>query len=197
MSTSTNEIHKAAIVLSSLPKQQAAQLLSRLDFRRVEAVSIEIAKLGSIAGDEQEQVIREFARSRPFGFLENVAAEDLLAFIAEEHPQTIALIASHLSPSKAAALLIGLPGEQQSAVICRIARMGHASPHAVHDVEQELEHRLAPVIAGHSEPANGIARAAEILGAIDPDQRRELLDNLAEDDPDLAGEIRHRILGFE
>jgi flagellar motor switch protein FliG len=234
---SSNAIHKAAILLLSLPHKQAAQLLARLDPKHVEAVSVEMAGLGSVAGDEQKQVIHEFAQTRlddpagcsggldlvqgllkealgrhaagtlhsvrrsleslPFGFLEQVHPDDLLGFIAEEHPQTIALILSYVSPSQAAAILSGLPGEQQSAVICRIARMGHASQQAVHDVETELERRMAPVIAGRVEPASGIARVAEILAAIDADPQRELLDNLADDDPDLAAEIRRTMLECE
>ena len=63
----TNELRKAAILLMSLPQPEAAQLLAKLDHRQVEAVSIEIAKLGSVAGDEQAQVIQDFANSNPTG----------------------------------------------------------------------------------------------------------------------------------
>ena len=59
------DIHKAAVLLMSLPQQQAAQLLSKLEPKQVEAVSIEIAKMGAIGGDEQQSVIEEFANVSP------------------------------------------------------------------------------------------------------------------------------------
>ena len=63
MSAST--LRKAAVLLTSLPQEEAAQIMSKLTSKQVEQVSIEIAKLGSIMGDEQESVINEFADVRP------------------------------------------------------------------------------------------------------------------------------------
>ena len=61
----TTDVRKAAILLMSLPDDQAAQLLTKLDQKQVEAVSIEIAKLSDISGDEQEQVIQDFGNANP------------------------------------------------------------------------------------------------------------------------------------
>src|SRR3712207_2396832 len=58
-------LRKAAILLMSLPQEEAAQLLSKLQPKQVEAVSIEIAKLGTIGGEEQQAVINEFADITP------------------------------------------------------------------------------------------------------------------------------------
>src|SRR5690242_7574962 len=63
--SNTNYLRKAAILLMSLPQEEAAKLLSKLDPKQVEVVSIEIAKLGRLGGDEQETVINEFADSNP------------------------------------------------------------------------------------------------------------------------------------
>ena len=150
----TSDIHKAAILLMSMPDDQAAQLLTRLEPKQVEAVSIEIAKISNISGEEQEQVIQEFGSANPnalsgrvgglevaknlveralgkganttldnfrqsiealpFGFLQKVDSQNLLTFIIDEHPQTIALILSHVPPSQAADILSGLPAEQHA-----------------------------------------------------------------------------------
>lgn len=61
----TTDVRKAAILLMSLPDDMAAQLLTKLDQKQVEAVSIEIAKISGISGDEQEQVIQEFGNVNP------------------------------------------------------------------------------------------------------------------------------------
>ena len=149
----TTDIRKAAVLLMSLPDDQAAQLLGKLEPKQVEAVSIEIAKLGGVSGEEQESTIQEFATANPtalggstggldvakslveralgksagstldnvrqsiealpFGFLQKVDSQNLLTFIIDEHPQTIALILSRLPPLQAAEIISGLPSERQ------------------------------------------------------------------------------------
>lgn len=59
------DLRKAAVLLMSLPEESAAQLMSKLDKKQVESVSIEIAKLGFLSGSEQEAIIREFAEANP------------------------------------------------------------------------------------------------------------------------------------
>ena len=60
-----SEVRKAAILLMSLPEDQAVQLMAKSTSKQVEQVSIEIAKLGRLTGDEQEVVIHEFADANP------------------------------------------------------------------------------------------------------------------------------------
>jgi flagellar motor switch protein FliG len=231
------EVRKAAILLMSLPMDQAAQLLSKLDPKQVELVSIEIAKLGFVHGEEQEQIIQEFARANPnamaggkgglevakslveqalgkaasatletvrhsiealpFGFLQKVDSQNLLTFITDEHPQTIALILSHLPPSQAADIISGLPPDRQLSVIRRVAMMGQTSPEIISEVETGLEHRMASVMSQQFEKAGGVPCVAEILNVIDRATERNLLENLAQDDPELVEEIRRLMFVFE
>ncbi|HUT93099.1 MAG TPA: flagellar motor switch protein FliG [Thermoguttaceae bacterium] len=233
----TSEIRKAAILLTSLPEDQAAQLLGRLEPKQVAAVSIEIAKLGNIAPEEQELAIVDFAHANPnaltggkggldvartlveralgkaagatldtvrqsiealpFGFLQKVDSQNLLTFIVDEHPQTIALILSHVPPSQAADILSGLPGPRQMSVVRRIATMGQTSPEIIQEVERGLENRMASVMSQQFEKAGGVENVAEILNVIDRATERSLLENLAQEDPDLVEEIRRLMFVFE
>jgi len=233
----SSELRKAAVLLMSLPQEQAAELLGKLDTSQVEAVSIEIAKLGAIGGDEQEQAILDFAHANPnalaggtggldvakslveqalgkaagatldnvrqsiealpFGFLQKVDSQNLLTFIIDEHPQTIALILSHLPSSQAADIISGLPAERQLSVVRRIAMMGQTSPEIIQEVETGLEHRMASVMSQQFENAGGVASVAEILNVIDRATERNLLENLAQEDPDLVEEIRRLMFVFE
>jgi flagellar motor switch protein FliG len=233
----SQDIRKAAVLLTSLPQEQAAMLMSKLSPKQVEAVSIEIAKLDTIPGEEQEQVIQEFANANPtalaggtgglnvakslleqalgknanaaldnvrqslealpFGFLQKVDAQNLLTFIIDEHPQTIALILSHMSPQQAASVLSGLPAERQLSVTRRIATMGQTSPEIIQEVEKGLEHRMASVMSQQFENAGGVQAVAEILNVIDRATERSLLENLAQEDPDLVEEIRRLMFVFE
>src|SRR5271166_907998 len=233
----STDIRKAAILLMSLPDEQAAQLMSKLEPKQVEAVSIEIAKLGSVTGDEQETTIHEFASANPssmamragglevakqlvekalgksaavtldnvrqsidappFGFLQKVDNQNLLTFIMDEHPQTIALILSHLQPQQAAEIIKGLPAERQLSVIRRVATMGQTSPEIIKEVERGLEHRMSSVVSQQFEKAGGVPNVANMLNVIDRATERSLLENLSREDPELVEEIRRLMFVFD
>lgn len=233
----SNNVRKAAVLVMSLPEEQAGQLLSKLTPKQVEAVSIEIAKLGRVPVEEQEAVINEFADSNPaalgsnvgglelarslvekalgknasdtldnvrqsiealpFGFLKKVDPQNLLTFIIDEHPQTIALILSHLNPNYGAQIIAGLPTERQLAVIRRIANMGQTNPEVIREVELGLESRMSSVMSQSFENAGGVSSVAEILNVTDRATERSLLENLAQEDPDLVEEIRRLMFVFD
>ncbi|MDZ7619952.1 MAG: flagellar motor switch protein FliG, partial [Patescibacteria group bacterium] len=207
MTPSSPSVRKAAVLLMSLPENQAAQIMSRLEPKQLETVSIEIAKTAAFTGEEQESVIQEFARSNPaaltgragglalartlvegalgknagttlesvrqsiealpFGFLQKVDSQNLLTFIIDEHPQTIALILCHVPPVQAADIISGLPAERQLSVIRRIATMSQTSPEIIKEVESGLEHRMASVMSQQFEAAGGVSSVAEILNVTD------------------------------
>ncbi len=232
-----NSIRKAAVLLMSLPEDQAAQVLGKLTPKQVEAVTIEIARLGDISGDEQELVINEFADSNPtslsgskggleaakslvekamgknagntldnvrqqiealpFGFLQKVDSQNLLTFIIDEHPQTIALILSHIPATQAANIIAGLPSDRQLSVIRRVAMMGQTNPEIIQEVERGLENRMSSVMSQQFEAAGGVPTVAEILNVADRATERTLLENLAQEDPDLVEEIRRLMFVFE
>ena len=131
----------------------------------------------------------------PFKFLNKVPSQALLASIREEHAQTIALILTHLTPSKAAEVLKGLPADKQLAVTRRIATMGDASPETLQQLERGLETRLSQDV-GHAGDA-GAAAASKILNRVDRATEKSILDSLQEEDPDLAHDIRRRMFVFE
>jgi len=230
-------VRRAAVLLTTLPQDDAAKLISILDPKQVEAVTIEIARLDVISGEEQETVIREFAdanpntwgggaggidvakklveqalgsrasgtldnvrqqiEAQPFGFLHKVDSQNLLTFIIDEHPQTIALILSHLPPQQAASVMAGLPTDRQLSVIRRVASMGQTNPEIIREVERGLESRMASVMSQQFETAGGVPRVAEILNVTDRATERSLLENLAQESPDLVEEIRRLMFVFD
>lgn len=231
------DLRKAAILLMSLPEQTAAQLLSKLEPKQVEAVSIEIAKMGAISGEEQQGAIEEFANANPkqltgrfgglelakslveqalgkaagvtlenvrqsieampFGFLQKVDSQNLLTFIIDEHPQTIAVILCHLPAPQAAEIMRGLPPDRQIAVIRRIAIMGQTSPEIIDEVERGLQNRMSSVMSQQYENAGGVGAVAEILNVIDRATERSLLENLGQEDAELVEEIRRLMFVFD
>ncbi len=100
----------------------------------------------SLPPDLARKIIEEVGQtiqSAPFAFLQKAESENLLTFIQEEHPQTIALILAHLKPAKASEVLVGLPAQKQVEVVRRIANMEQTNPEVIKEVERGLEHRLS------------------------------------------------------
>jgi len=141
--------------------------------------------------------IEQSIRQTPFSFLVNADSENLLAFILDEHPQTIALILSHLSSQQATEILAGLPSEKQIDVVRRIANMEQTNPEVIREVESGLESRLAAVVSQKLEKAGGVDTVAEILNLSDRSTERSILESLEEEDPDLVEQIRRLMFVFE
>ena len=232
-----NNIRKAAVFLVSIPKEQAKEILIRLDPKQVEVVMTEISRIGLVTPEEQENVIREFSRANPsklvgsiggfgiaqelaeaalgadgtaiidgvrssleaipFGFLQKIEPDNLLTFITDEHPQTIALIVTHLNPIQGAGVINGLPPERQLAVIRRIATMQQTNPEIIKEVEKGLENRMSSLMNQKLERAGGVDSVAEIMNVIDRGTGRTIMENLAQDDPELVEDIRRLMFVFE
>ena len=152
--------------------------------------------LGKKAGGTLDNV-RQSIEAIPFGFLKNVDSQNLLTFLIDEHPQTIAMILSHLRPQQAADVVAGLPADRQLAVVRRVANMGQTSPEIIDEVERALEQRMSSVMSQQFENAGGVSSVAEILNVTDRATERTLLENLAQEDPDLVEEIRRLMFVFE
>src|SRR6185295_16248257 len=118
-------------------------------------------------------------------------------FIIDEHPQTIALILCHLPPSYGAEIIAGLPSDRQLAVIRRVATMGQTNPEIIQEVERGLESRMSSVMSQQFEKAGGVPTVAEILNVTDRATERSLLENLAQEDPELVEQIRRLMFVFE
>lgn len=141
--------------------------------------------------------VRQSIEGLPFGFLQKVDSQHLLTFLVDEHPQTIALILSHIPPAQASSIISGLPADRQIAVIRRVAMMQQTSPEIIQTVEKGLERRMANVMSQQFENAGGAAAVAEILNVTDRATARTILENLAQEDPDLVEEIRRSMFVFE
>ncbi len=201
-----SDLRKAAVVLLSLSRQRTAELLGRLGPARSAMVGEEMARLGRLDRDEQAAVVREFTtagtarpkasdseRPQPFHFLHDTKPKTLSDLLAEERPQSIALVLSHLPVDLAAETLDALPTERQTSVVRRIATMDRPSPEVIRDVETAIQRRLSD--GTRPRAGGGIANVVKMLGAMRPAGERRLLGELAQVDPGLLREIRRTMFG--
>ena len=143
------------------------------------------------------QQISQQVRKTPFAFLQKAEAENLLTFIQDEHPQTIALIVSHLAFNKASEILAGLPGPKQIEVVKRVANMEQTNPEVISEVERGLEARLANMLSQSYEKIGGVETVAEMLNLTDRTTEKGIMEGLEAEDPDLVEQIRRLMFVFE
>ena len=164
-----------------------------LDYvRRVMVDALDPRTAERILGQIQTQV-----QKTPFSFLQKAESENLLTFIQDEHPQTIALIVCHLQHHKAAEIISGLPLQKQVEVIKRIANMDQTNPEVIREVERGLESRLSNMLMQSAEKAGGVETVAEILNLADRSSEKAIMEGLETEDPDLVEQIRRLMFVFE
>ncbi len=147
--------------------------------------------------DRVLQQIQTQVQKKPFSFLQRAESENLLTFIQDEHPQTIALILCHLPHHKASEILVGLPMQKQIEVIKRVANMEQTNPDVIKEVERGLEVRLANMLMQSMEKAGGVPTVAEILNLADRATEKSIMEGLETEDPDLVEQIRRLMFVFE
>lgn len=134
---------------------------------------------------------------RPFEFLRRTAPEQIVAFLRNEAPQTVALVVANLHTTLAAQVLSNHPEEDQAEIAMRIAKMGETSPEVVKQVEEVMRAKLATVVQNEYTATGGVKSLAEILNHADRPTERNVLDSLTETDEELAAEVRRLLFVFE
>lgn len=154
----------------------------------------------ALGGDKATEVIGKLTASlqvKPFEFIRKTEASQLLNFIQDEHPQTIALILSYLSASHSSAIISALPPDRQADVAKRIALMDRTSPDVIKEVEKVLESKLASLVNQDYTIIGGVDQVVEILNAVDRGTEKHIMENLEIEEPELADEIRKKMFVFE
>jgi flagellar motor switch protein FliG len=134
----------------------------------------------------------------PFGFLNKAEPRQVLSFVQNEHPQTIALVLAHLHAGLASQILSGLASELQADVAHRIAVMDRTSPEIIRQVEAALERKLSSVLQpSELSVVGGVQPLIDIINRSDRATERLIMEGLEGRSPELAEEVRRRMFMFE
>jgi flagellar motor switch protein FliG len=137
------------------------------------------------------------AESASFAALQKVDPQQLAKFIHAEHPQTIALILSHLNPSQAAGLLGSLPMELRGDVALRMASLDQISPEIIAKIAALITGKLKALGDVSREAYGGVNAVAEMFNRLDSNTSREILDRIEQTDANLVETIRQLMFVFE
>ena len=218
-------VQKAAILLIALGPDKSSNVFKHLKEDEIEQLTLEIANTRSVSPAMKDAVLDEFyevclaqqyiaeggigyakdvigkltasLQVRPFEFVRKTDASQLLNFIQDEHPQTIALILSYLSSNQASAIISALSPEKQTDVAKRIAQMDRTSPDVIKEVEKVLEQKLASLVNQDYTIVGGVDSIVDILNTVDRGTEKHIMESLEIEDPELADEIRKKMFVFE
>jgi flagellar motor switch protein FliG len=153
--------------------------------------------VGPDSADEILASLTAKGEFRPFEFLRRTPPEQIRTFLADEAPQTIALVLASLYSGLSGRVLAELPAELQTDVAARIALMGETNPEVINDVDAGLRLKLSAISTKEFASPGGVDSLAEILNSAGRSAERTVIEGLAAQDPVLADQVRLRMFTFE
>lgn len=156
--------------------------------------------VNAFGAEKADSIVRRVVTAMqvvPFDFLRKADPSQILSFIQEEHPQTIALILAWLPAGSAADILGKLPGELRADVAGRIAMMDQTPPDVIRRVEQVLEKKVSSVLSQDMTQAGGPKALVDLLNRVDRSTERFILDGLMDTNPELAEAVKNMMFVFE
>jgi flagellar motor switch protein FliG len=203
-------------------EEDAKKILNSLSRSERELVKKHLSQMGMISQDVVEKVAKEFTEmARPAKFsqikyasmsgeeagssvmssnlehLQSLETDRLIQLIKDEHPQTIAIIIVHLKTETASKILSGLPDEIKTDVAFRIANLDRVESGMIEEIDKVFEDVLKNSKGSASREAGGVGRLAEILNQVDGVSGEMILNEIEENDSELADQIKQRMFVFE
>jgi flagellar motor switch protein FliG len=216
---------KAAILVHALGWDVVAPMMSQLSKEERNLIFKLQSKMGTVSAELVEGVAKEFLekvtppaavdstakrgqrggsddllddqRSQALKTIQALEPDTLIQLIQNEHPQTISLIVAHLNPHMAGNIMARLPDALKIDVACRIATLDKVSSGMLEEIDQAFAEILANKQTAATQKAGGVSRLAEILNIIDGATAEQIMEEIEENDPDLADEIRQNMFVFD
>ena len=153
--------------------------------------------MGSNRATEMFNNLSSALSAARFDFLRRTDPAEVVQFVKDEHPQTIALVVVHLPAEQASIVLSQLPPELHAEVIHRIAVMDRITPEVIGEVESILEAKFNSIVKTEEAIAGGLRPVVDILKQVDRATEKSILGFLQKKDPALAEEIKNQLFTFE
>jgi flagellar motor switch protein FliG len=213
---------KVAILIQSAGEEKSQKILNTLSSSQRELVKKHLSQMGMISPDVVEKVAKEFTEmagqvkppqikdvsmseedagssviTSNLELLQSLETDRLIQLIKDEHPQTIAIIIVHLKTETASKILSGLPDEIKTDVAVRIANLGRVESGMIEEIAEVFEDVLKSSKGSAIREAGGVDRLAEILNQVDGVSGGIILNEIEENDSELADQIKQGMFVFE
>lgn len=154
----------------------------------------------AVEKDKAQVILEEIQEEGKWNLFQNIRRLDpktIANFIRSEHPQTIAIILTHLDSSQSAAILEDLPPPVQTDVLCRIAELENIPPGIVEEIDQALREEVSMIKGFEGQKQGGVRVVADILNQMDSTMEGNILKGIEEQRQGMAEEIRKLMFVFE
>ena len=151
---------------------------------------------GEAAGEGLLEYITGTRKEPISQIVADVPEKILTAFIAAEHPQTVAFLMTKMNPDQAAQVLQTMAEESQTDILIRIANLNNVKGDVVDEVREVLRGQLR-VTGLNEEEVSGPKSAADILNFVDRTNEARIITEIEEMYPDMAEQIRNLMFTFE
>ena len=121
----------------------------------------------------------------------------IASFIANEHPQTAAIILAHLDPPIASQAIRNVPEEQRMEIVHRLAKLERVAPDVIRALDEALQAEFRTSGATTGNKLGGVQVAATVMGKLDRTTETQILTSMDEVDKETAEEIRNLRFTFE
>ncbi len=156
------------------------------------------ARLGTSEADEILAQFTGTGEGNPLGFLAHVEAHQVASFLADEHPQTVAVVFSYLPSDIAAPIMAAMPDMLRARIAKRVAKLERVDPMVLEQAASILQRKLAGLAkSGPTFAKGGVQAIVEILNHTEQGVEKRILSDLDTVDPELADRIRSQMFVFE
>lgn len=203
-----NLVTKTMVSITHIPQKQKEEVLARFHKDQQANIGLFVKGVdfaqGALAatpgGDRGDQLLDQFVTAMETRSLETISKmnpEMVGGILEHEHPQTVALVLSTQTVEHASEILGFLPEEMRTDVIYRIAKIEKVSPEVINRIEDALHREIGIVSGKEQKQVGGIDAVVSLLQNMKNNQDAEILEDIEENDPEMAEEIRKRMFTFE
>jgi flagellar motor switch protein FliG len=186
------------MVPSELKEMVAREFVEKASIAGLSLTKQIDSKKGIEGGSENDDLSRfKNTKKSALKAILSLQPDQLAQLIKDEHPQTIALVIVHLKPDIGSEILALLPDEVKSDVAGRIANLEKVQSGMVEEIDKVFQEILKDKDQTTVQEAGGVSKLAEILNQIDGTIAEQIIDEIEEQDPELADNIRQNMFVFE
>ncbi|QTQ11563.1 flagellar motor switch protein FliG [Treponema parvum] len=202
----TEKIIPEIASIRTVEDDEAAAILAEFQAliqRSKEGGGIETAKniLSKAFGSERASKMIEKtvhpAEGKPFEYLEDEDESRILLLLKDELPAVKALVLSNLKPKKAAKIIDLMEAEDKKETVMRLAKMQSISPEVLRRVDRTMREKVSSLAAERSNALDGRGALVQILKKMSPKAENDILQNLAEGEPELEKELRKQLFTLD
>lgn len=154
----------------------------------------------AIGEEESDKIVEGMMERKPESPLEQLKWHDpqtIAGFLADEHPQVIAVILANMGdPALSQEIIAALPDDMQKDILTRYAQIRAIPQDWLDEIEASLGEDMAAARARPTEGPPGEENVAKLLSTAAQPMEDMLIDHIRGKNPELADRISRRIFSF-